>query len=616
MISEHVVASDNIVFTLAEEFVRKTSRSIFLTGKAGTGKTTFLRHIRDITTKATVIVAPTGVAAINAGGTTIHSFFQLPFSPFIPVEIRGFEQSADMSDKYALLKNLRVESEKRNILRGLELLIIDEVSMVRCDILDAIDTILRHFRRKPFTPFGGVQVLLIGDLFQLPPVVPDGDWEILKRYYGGPFFFHSKVMQQSPPLYLELKKIYRQTDERFISILNNIRDNTIEEDDLIKLNERYIPRFVSGEHEHYIILTTHNHKADAINANRLSGLDASLFRFEGEIEGEFPERMFPTDRILNLKEGAQVMFLRNDAEKVRRYYNGKIGTIKRIAEDKIVVHFPNEMNEIELEKEIWHNIRYAVNSESGQLEEEIVGTFRQYAIRLAWAVTIHKSQGLTFDRVVIDAVDSFAPGQVYVALSRCTSLQGIVLCSRIFRHNVMTDERVIRFAEEESSPEELEPVLQQDSRQFYLNKLSDLFDLTFIADEIESFQKGLQKRKLSSKKLAEEAIEGLTRSANEQLQISRRFQEQLKRLVDGASTPSDHEFINERVESAARYFISQLEDTFLNPLIDHQKQMKGKPGVKGYGKAVKSLITFFNDQKSRFEKAGEMAKKLATPDSQ
>jgi ATP-dependent exoDNAse (exonuclease V) alpha subunit len=616
MISEHVVASDNIVFTLAEEFVRKTSRSIFLTGKAGTGKTTFLRHIRDITTKATVIVAPTGVAAINAGGTTIHSFFQLPFSPFIPVEIRGFEQSADMSDKYALLKNLRVESEKRNILRGLELLIIDEVSMVRCDILDAIDTILRHFRRKPFTPFGGVQVLLIGDLFQLPPVVPDGDWEILKRYYGGPFFFHSKVMQQSPPLYLELKKIYRQTDERFISILNNIRDNTIEEDDLIKLNERYIPRFVSGEHEHYIILTTHNHKADAINANRLSGLDASLFRFEGEIEGEFPERMFPTDRILNLKEGAQVMFLRNDAEKVRRYYNGKIGTIKRIAEDKIVVHFPNEMNEIELEKEIWHNIRYAVNSESGQLEEEIVGTFRQYAIRLAWAVTIHKSQGLTFDRVVIDAVDSFAPGQVYVALSRCTSLQGIVLCSRIFRHNVMTDERVIRFAEEASSPEELEPVLQQDSRQFYLNKLSDLFDLTFIADEIESFQKGLQKRKLSSKKLAEEAIEGLTRSANEQLQISRRFQEQLKRLVDGASTPSDHEFINERVESAARYFTSQLEDMFLDPLIDHQKQMKGKPGVKGYGKAVKSLITFFNDQKSRFEKAGEMAKKLATPDSQ
>ncbi len=233
MVSEHVVASENVIFTLAEEFIRKTSRSIFLTGKAGTGKTTFLRYIKETSPKATVVVAPTGVAAINAGGTTIHSFFQLPFSPFIPVEIKGSEQSADMSDKYTLLKNLRVESEKRNIFRGLELLIIDEVSMVRCDVLDAIDTILRHFRRKPYTPFGGVQVLLIGDLFQLPPVVPQGDWEILKMYYEGPFFFHSKVMQQSHPLYLELKKIYRQTDERFISILNNIRDNTIEEDELI-----------------------------------------------------------------------------------------------------------------------------------------------------------------------------------------------------------------------------------------------------------------------------------------------------------------------------------------------------------------------------------------------
>ena len=415
MVSEHVVASDNVIFTLAEEFIRKTSRSLFLTGKAGTGKTTFLRHIKETSRKATVIVAPTGVAAINAGGTTIHSFFQLPFSPFIPVEIRGSEQSADMSDKYALLKNLRVESEKRNIFRGLELLIIDEVSMVRCDILDAIDTILRHFRRKPFAPFGGVQVLLIGDLFQLPPVVPEGDWEILKMYYEGPFFFHSKVMQQSRPLYLELKKIYRQTDERFISILNSIRDNTIEEDDLIMLNERYIPHFEPGDDENYIILTTHNHKADAINSNKLSRLDTSLFQFQGEMEGEFPERIFPTDRILNLKVGAQVMFIRNDAEKVRRYYNGKIGRIKRIADDKIVVHFPNETNEIELEKEKWHNIRYAVNSESGQLEEEIIGTFTQYAIRLAWAVTIHKSQGLTFDRVVIDAVDSFAPGQVYVA---------------------------------------------------------------------------------------------------------------------------------------------------------------------------------------------------------
>jgi hypothetical protein len=610
MVSEHVVAGDNVIFTLAEEFIRKTSRPLFLTGKAGTGKTTFLKHIKETSPKATVIVAPTGVAAINAGGTTIHSFFQLPFSPFIPAEIKGSEQSADMSDKYTLLKNLRVESEKRNIFRGLELLVIDEVSMVRCDILDAIDTILRHFRRKPSVAFGGVQVLLIGDMFQLPPVVPEGDWEVLKMYYEGPFFFHSKVMQQCRPLYLELKKVYRQKDERFISILNSIRDNTIEEDDLIILNKRYIPQFEPGEHENYIILTTHNHKADAINASRLSRLDTSLFRFEGEIGGEFPERTFPTDKTLNLKVGAQVMFIRNDVEKVRRYYNGKIGTIKRIADDKIVVHFPNETNEIELEREVWHNIRYAINSESGQLEEEIIGKFTQYAIRLAWAVTIHKSQGLTFDRVVIDAVDSFAPGQVYVALSRCTSLQGIVLCTRIFRSSIMTDERIIRFAEEESSPEELEPILQQDSRQFYLSTLSDLFDWAIIVDEIENFQRALQKRKSSSKKLAEDAIEELARSGNEQLHIARRFQEQLKRLVESASTQSDHEFLNERVGSATRYFTSQLDNTFLVSLISLQKQLKGKPGVKGYGKAIRSLITFFNNQKNRFEKAAEVAKKL------
>lgn len=610
MVSEHVVASDNVIFTLAEEFIRKTSRSIFLTGKAGTGKTTFLRHIKETSPKATVIVAPTGVAAINAGGTTIHSFFQLPFSPFIPVEIRGSEQSADMSDKYALLKNLRVESEKRNIFRGLELLIIDEVSMVRCDILDAIDTILRYFRRKPFEPFGGVQVLLIGDLFQLPPVVPQGDWEILRMYYEGPFFFQSKVMQQSRPLYLELKKIYRQTDERFISLLNSIRDNTIGEHDLITLNERYIGHFEPGDHENYIILTTHNHKADAINSNKLSRLDASLFQFHGEMDGEFPERIFPTDRILNLKVGAQVMFIRNDTEKVRRYYNGKIGRIKRIADDKIVVHFPNEINEVELEKEKWHNIRYAVNSESGQLEEEIVGTFSQYAIRLAWAVTIHKSQGLTFDRVVIDAVDSFAPGQVYVALSRCTSLQGIVLCSRIHRRSIMTDERIIRFAAEESSPEELEPILQQEGRRFYLNTLSDLFDWTIIVDEIANFQQALQKRKFNSKKLAEDAIGELMKSANEQLNIARRFQDQLKRLVEGASTQSGHDFLYERVSSATRYFINQFDTTFLASLSSHQKKMKGKPGVKGYSKAIKSLISFFNDQKKRLEKAAEVAKKL------
>ena len=500
------MTDDNVIFKLAEEFISQTSRAVFLTGKAGTGKTTFLKHIKETTSKKTVIVAPTGVAAIHAGGTTIHSFFQLPFSPFIPEIQKGSERSADMSDKYSLLKNLKIESEKRNLFRVLELLIIDEVSMVRCDVLDAIDTILRHFRRRPFTPFGGVQVLFIGDMFQLPPVVPDDQWAILGNYYEGPFFFHARVIEQSKPLYLELKKIYRQTDELFIRILNNIRNNEVEEEDLIRLNQRYLPEFEPPPDEYYITLTTHNHKADSINAAALEKLSTPLFSFEGEIEGDFSERNFPTDRVLNLKEGAQVMFVKNDMEKVRRYYNGKIGTIKHIETDRIVVVFPNEAAELIVGKDTWNNIRYTVDPTSNQVEEEILGTFTQYAIRLAWAVTIHKSQGLTFERAIIDAGKSFAAGQVYVALSRCTSLDGVVLCSRIFRNSIMTDERVIRFAREESSPEELTPILEESRYQNVINSLLNVFDLSAIADELENFQHRLETRKFKDKGSAAELV--------------------------------------------------------------------------------------------------------------
>jgi len=608
MVSSPVVAIENIIFNLAEEFVRQTSRPIFLTGKAGTGKTTFLRHIKETTTKKTVIVAPTGVAAIHAGGTTIHSFFQLPFTPFIPEMQKGSERSSDMSDKYSLLKNLKIESEKRSLFRELELLIIDEVSMVRCDILDAMDTILRHFRRKPYVPFGGVQVLFIGDLFQLPPVVPDDQWEILRHYYEGPFFFHAHVLEQSRPLYLELKKIYRQTDERFITILNNIRNNEVEEEDLLKLNERYLPGFEPPENENYITLTTHNHKADSINANALAKLLTPLFHFEGEVEGDFPERNFPTDKVLNLKAGAQVMFIKNDMEKVKRYYNGKIGVVKRIEEDRIVVVFPNETTELVVEKDTWNNIRYTFNPKSNQVEEEILGTFTQYAIRLAWAVTIHKSQGLTFERAIIDAGKSFAPGQVYVALSRCTSLQGVVLYSRIFRNSIMTDERVIRFAEEESSPDELRPILQQERQQYFLDALLDLFDWTKAIDEVENFQGLLGKRRFKHKKVAEDLILLLVSSVYEQHHVAQKFQGQLKQLFINASSQEDFDFLRSRVAAATRYFTTQLETTFMNPLMNHEKELRGKPLVKKYLKELKLLITFFSCQIDQIQKAVEIVK--------
>jgi PIF1-like helicase/Helicase len=602
------VATDNIIFNLAAEFIRHTTLPLFLTGKAGTGKTTFLRHIKETTKKNTVIVAPTGVAAIHAGGTTIHSFFQLPFTPFIPEIQKGSERSADMSDKYSLLKNLKIESEKRNLFRALELLIIDEVSMVRCDVLDAMDTILRHFRRRPFIPFGGVQVLFIGDLFQLPPVVPDDQWVI--NYYDGPFFFHAKVLEQSRPLYLELKKIYRQTDSRFIKILNNIRNNEVDEEDLIMLNERYIPAFEPPLDEHYITLTTHNHKADSINASALARLSTPLFCFEGEIEGDFPERNFPTDKVLNLKEGAQVMFIKNDMEKVRRYYNGKIGKIKRIQKDRIVVVFPNESADLTVEKDTWNNIRYTVDPNSHQVEEEVLGTFTQYAIRLAWAVTIHKSQGLTFERAIVDAGKSFAPGQVYVALSRCTSLQGVVLCSRIFRNSIMTDERVIRFAEEESSPEELTPILEESRHENVINRLLDIFDLTSAVDEMESFQHSLEMRKFQDKKAAAELILSLVNLINSRHHTAQKFQQQLRTLFNDLATPEDRDFLRSRVEAGSQYFSEQLETTFIGPLRKHQENLKGKKGIKAYRKDLKQLIELLRNQLERIQKSVDIVREL------
>ncbi len=606
-----VVADENIVFDLAEAFISQTSRPVFLTGKAGTGKTTFLKHIKRTTTKKVVIVAPTGVAAIHAGGTTIHSFFQLPFTPFVPMEQKGAIQS-DMSDRYSLINNMKVESEKRNLFREMELLIIDEVSMVRCDTLDAMDTVLRHFRRKPFVPFGGVQVLFIGDLFQLPPVAPDDQWEILKPHYEGPFFFDAHVLQKSRPLYIELKKIYRQSDERFISILNNIRDNEVEEEDLLLLNERYQPGFQPPADENYITLTTHNHKADIINAGALAKLSAPLCQFEGIVEGDFPERNFPTDRILQVKAGAQVMFIKNDMEKVRRYYNGKIGTIKRIEEDRIVVGFPHEENELEVEKDTWNNIRYTFNPKTRQVEEEILGTFTQYAIRLAWAITIHKSQGLTFSKAIIDAGKSFAPGQVYVALSRCTSLEGIVLCSRIFRNSIMTDERVIRFAEEESSPEELRPILQVEQQQYALNTLLDFFDWRNSITELENFKQQLVPRKFQRKKIAEELFESLLSAAQEQHLVAQKFQEQLKKLFRDASTQEDYAFLTSRVSSASDYFVGQLDSVFLDQLLNHQKVLTGKAGVKGYLKQLKIVISFLSLEKERLQKALDITNTILT----
>jgi len=396
---------------LADNFVRHTGCNIFLTGKAGTGKTTFLRNLHRNTAKRMIITAPTGVAAINAGGVTLHSFFQLPFGPFVP----GSE--AYESGKQ---RQFRFSREKKQIIKSLDLLVIDEISMVRADLLDAVDAVLRRHRRNNL-PFGGVQLLMIGDLHQLSPVVKRDEWQLLKQYYRSVYFFSSNALDNTELVTIRLKHIYRQSDPYFINLLNRVRDNRLDASTAADLNRRYIPGFEPDEDLGYITLTTHNRNADSINQTRLSALTGRKYSFRAEISGDFPEYIYPTPADLLLKEGAQVMFVRNDSSAEKLYYNGKIGKISAISNENISVVCPGSPKEIVVEPVTWENIKYTVNKETGEIQEEITGEFRQYPLKLAWAITIHKSQGLTFDRAIIDARAAFAHGQVYVALSRCKS---------------------------------------------------------------------------------------------------------------------------------------------------------------------------------------------------
>ena len=389
---------NNEMFRFATELVNQSSRNIFLTGKAGTGKTTFLKYIRESCPKQIAVVAPTGVAAINAGGVTIHSFFQLPISPFIP-ETKGFtNKNNDQNNPHSLLSRQRLTSEKKKVLQELELLIIDEISMVRCDTMDAIDLVLRHVRNRHHKRFGGVQVLFIGDMYQLPPVIPEQEWSVLSEYYNSPYFFDSHVIKEDQPVCIEFNKIYRQSEEKFINLLNRVRNNELDAEGMNLLESRHKPLFRRNKQGGYIILTTHNYKADSTNANELQQLNGKLFSFQAEITGEFSEKAYPADEMLQLKEGAQVMFIKNDSEKSKRYFNGKIGIVTKLGEEKIFVQCKDEPDEIEVKKEKWENIRYTLNKNTRRLDEEILGSFTQYPLRLAWAITIHKSQGLTFEK--------------------------------------------------------------------------------------------------------------------------------------------------------------------------------------------------------------------------
>jgi ATP-dependent exoDNAse (exonuclease V) alpha subunit len=428
---------DNVEFNNATEFVRHTDKLVYLTGKAGTGKTTFLKFIKDTTNKNTAILAPTGVAAINAGGVTINSFFQIPFGPFIPEDSRLRTTATGTENSETIYTTFKYRADKREIIENLELLIIDEISMVRADMLDVIDRILKVFRKKSNLPFGGVQVVLVGDTFQLPPIVDNIEWAILSRFYETPFFFSSKIIEQNTPIYIELKKVYRQSEKKFIDLLNRVRVNQVNASDFSVLNAKYNPTF-SGNGKDYIILETHNKNVNETNLSKLNQLEAELFTYEANVTGSFPDKHKPTDHYLQLKVDAQIMFVKNDTGEYKRYYNGKIGKIKELEEASIKVVFDNN-SEVKVEKAVWNKIEYTYNKEQRKVEEEIVGTFKQFPIRLAWAITVHKSQGLTFEKVIANLGNAFAPGQVYVALSRCTSLSGLVLKTQLNNHVIITD---------------------------------------------------------------------------------------------------------------------------------------------------------------------------------
>lgn len=530
---------------LAKKLIETTNENVFLTGNAGTGKTTFLNLLRTQTAKRMVVLAPTGVAAINAKGQTIHSFFQLPFTPFLP--------------EYKKEKG-QIKKDKINIFRTIDLLVIDEISMVRADLLDAIDDRLREYRKQKYSPFGGVQCLFIGDLQQLPPVVRDEDWALMQKHYSTPFFFSSKALQESSYVTIELKKIYRQADEKFISILNEVRNNHLSMESLNELNKHYLPEYEPKEGE--IFLTTHNKIADAFNEKKLNELEEESNIYNAIIKDRFPESMYPVDESLELKIGAQVMFTRNNRE--ANYYNGKIGTIIDLSEHKITIKCKEDAFPIVAERETWENTEIKIDKESKDQYEEVVGSFSQFPLRLAWAITIHKSQGLTFDRAIIDAIASFSHGQVYVALSRCKSLDGMVLKSPIKLESIITDLNVTRYMQYEgeraANIEEALPQLQKRYMIVLLNEMFDFTDIHQIFGRVFNMaQTGNPLHNLMPKlcDLVSAEYKSLT---SEIVDVANKFKNQYTALVDAASNIYTDEHLQQRIKAAVGYFLGKLAD--------------------------------------------------------
>ena len=559
----------------AWDFVEHTGISIFLTGKAGTGKTTFLRTLKEKSSKRSIIVAPTGVAAINAGGMTIHSFFQLPLSPFVP--------EANFKNRFDYSK------EKRKIIRTLDLLIIDEISMVRSDVLDAIDSVLRRFREHE-KPFGGVQLLMIGDLQQLTPVVTPEDEVILQRYYDTSYFFGSKALRSISYVTIELTHVYRQQDEEFITLLNNIREGQVSETDLKKLNERFNPNFEPEVGSDYIRLTTHNKMAESYNEVQLHNLPSKACTFIAEADGNFPEYNYPADFKLTLKRGAQVMFIRNDNN--GRYYNGRIGHVTHIDNEKILVLCPGDDKEIEVQQETWENTKYSLNEKTKQIEAEVQGTFKQYPLRLAWAITIHKSQGLTFEHAIIDAQSSFAAGQVYVALSRCKTLEGLILASPISSSAIINDNQVMNYISHQTEEAEKSiAALPTLKAEYYRQLLLELFSFTDLKACEDALYRVLTEYFYKYPKIITLHKMAIIDLDERIMSISSKW----KGIICNMTTDQLHEddFL-QRVKKGALYFHSQLTEIFSH-LLDMTKgvQSNNKIAYKRFDNNYADLLQIY-----------------------
>ncbi|MFN4285659.1 MAG: helix-turn-helix domain-containing protein [Lacibacter sp.] len=541
----------NDAFQLAFRFVTETQESVFLTGKAGTGKTTFLKYLKENSTKNMVVAAPTGVAAINAGGVTLHSLFQLPLHPFVPTP----------GHRKELVARRHYGKQKLQLLRSIELLVIDEISMVRCDVLDAIDAVLRSVRRQANLPFGGVQLLCIGDLFQLPPVAQQAEWQLLQEYYNAPYFFESHAIKELQPLLIELTTVYRQKDDAFVQLLNKVRNHEMTDADFATLNQRYLPDFRAPQGQPYITLTTHNLQADRINEQELERINAPLFTYKAAITDDFPEGSYPAEANLRLKVGAQVMFLKNDTAE-KKYFNGKIGIVSHLSETEIVVDC--EEGPVTVHKEIWNNIRYTLNRETERLEEEILGSFEQYPLRLAWAVTIHKSQGLTFDRVMIDAAAAFSSGQVYVALSRCTRLEGLVLLRRIPPTALISNPQVVEGQQQLMHKGSLAERFAGARLLFTRNLLETVFLPAVPQQRLHAIQQLLQVHRQQVQQGTENWLQQTEQTLADLRNIGSRFLEQAQTLLQQQAMVEENAVLQQRIQSGAAYFLPRVGSLLQN----------------------------------------------------